>query len=204
MKYCGGTFSGLKLTVCASEIIVLGHRCTYEGRIPDETRVASIINWGPCRSLSEVRAFLGTVGLVRIFIRNFAHRAHHLVKLTRKGATFEFGADQIAAQEDLKEAVLSSPALRPIDYTSPSPVLLAVDTSYIAVGFHYCQCDLENLLNVTTTDSLQSPLTIAKHAFRNRSSKYTDSTALFDPFVFTSLAFATSSSKLMLDISKEC
>jgi hypothetical protein len=79
-----------------------------------------------------------------MFIRNFAHRAHHLVKLTRKGATFEFGAEQIAAQEDLKLALLSAPALRPLDYSSESPVILAVDTSYIAVGFFLCQCDSES------------------------------------------------------------
>src|ERR1700727_767795 len=144
MKYCGGTFSGLKLAVCVEEIIVVGHRCTYTGRLPDKDNAATIRNWGPCKSLSDVRAFLGTVGVCRIFIRNFAHRAHHLVKLTRKDIPFEFGPDQIAAQEDLKKAVLESPALRAIDYTSDSPVILAVDTSYIAVGFHLCQCDPNN------------------------------------------------------------
>src|ERR1700726_2423104 len=144
MKYCGGTFSGKKLAVCVEEIIVVGHRCTYEGRLPDESKVAVIKKWGPCTTLSDVRAFLGTVGLLRIFIRNFAHRAHHLVKLTRKDAIFEFGPDQIAAQEDLKQAVIESPAVRAINYSSSAPVLLAVDTSYIAIGHYLCQCDEDN------------------------------------------------------------
>jgi hypothetical protein len=143
MKYCGGTFSAHKLSICVPEIIVVGHRCTYEGRLPDESKVVAIRNWGPCKDVSEVRAFLGTVGVLRIFIRNFAHRAHHLVKLTRKDVPFEFGTDQLLAQIDLKEAVLTSPALRPIDYTSSAAVVLAVDTSYIAVGYHLCQCDIE-------------------------------------------------------------
>ena len=82
MKYCGGTFSGHKLSVCIEEIIVLRHHCTYHGCLPDKTKVAAIQNWGPCHNLSDVRAFLGTVGVCRIFIRNFAHRAHHLVMLT--------------------------------------------------------------------------------------------------------------------------
>jgi hypothetical protein len=47
-------------------------------------------------------------------------------------------------QEDLKATLLESPALRSIDYTSSAPIILAVNTSYIAVGFHLCQC------NVTT------------------------------------------------------
>jgi len=73
MKYCHGTFSGYKATLCAEEITVVGHRCTINGRLPDESRVAKIVNWGPCSDLSDVRAFLGTIGVARMFIKNFAH-----------------------------------------------------------------------------------------------------------------------------------
>jgi hypothetical protein len=69
------------------------------------------MNWGPCRDLTDVRAFIGTIGVCRLFIKNFAHRAHHLVKLTRKGAEWEFGPKQLEAMADLKEALLKSPAL---------------------------------------------------------------------------------------------
>src|SRR5271155_5704802 len=82
MKYCGGTFSGPKLFLCVPEITVLGHRCTYEGRLPDESRVVAIRKWGPCKDLSEVRAFLGTIGVCRIFIHNFARRAAPLIAKT--------------------------------------------------------------------------------------------------------------------------
>jgi hypothetical protein len=142
MKYCGGMFSGPKLFLCVPEIFVLGHRCTPEGRLPNKLRVSAIWKWGPCQSLSEVRAFLGTVGVVRIFIKNFSLHAHPLIKLTQKDEPFIFGPEQTKAQEDLKAALLESPALRSIDYTSSAPVILAVDTSYIAVGFHLCQCDV--------------------------------------------------------------
>ena len=64
--------------------------------------------------LSDVRTFLGTIGVCRMFIQNFAHQAHHLSKLTWKEAPFEYGPKQIAAQEDLKVALLDSPALRQI------------------------------------------------------------------------------------------
>ena len=144
MKYCGGTFSGYKSTLCAPEITVLGHRCTYEGRLPDTKRVDAIVNWGPCANLSDVRAFLGTIGVCRLFIKNFSHRAHHLIKLTRKDVPFEFGPEQIAAQEDLKNALLTSPALRPLNYESDAPVILSVDTSHIAIGHILSQCDPEN------------------------------------------------------------
>ena len=144
MKYSGGTFSGYKSFLCASEITVLGHRCTIDGRLPDQSRVVNVVNWAPCKDLSDIRAFLGTIGVCRLFIKNFAHRAHHLVKLTRKGTEWEFGQDQLDAMQDLKDALLASPALKPIDYTSEAPVVLSVDTSSIAVGFILAQCDPKN------------------------------------------------------------
>ncbi|ETW76593.1 hypothetical protein HETIRDRAFT_455118 [Heterobasidion irregulare TC 32-1] len=140
----GGTFSGHKATLCSAEITVVGHRCTYKGRLPNESRVESIMKWGPCRDLSDVRAFLGTIGVIRIFIRNFAHRAHALTMLMCKDFPFVFGPDQIAAQDDLRSALLKPPALRPINYGSAANVILAVDTSQIAVSFHLCQCALNN------------------------------------------------------------
>jgi integrase-like protein/reverse transcriptase-like protein len=141
MKFSGGTFSGFKSVICAEEIGVVGHRCTFEGRLPDDSRVSKIVNWGPCKDLTDVRAFLGTLGLCRMFIKNFAHRAHQLVKLTRKGTEWEFGQSQLDAMDDLKDALLKSKALRPIDYKSGAPVILSVDTSYIAIGFLLSQCD---------------------------------------------------------------
>jgi len=55
-----------------------------------------------------------------------------------------FGTAHVATQEDLKQALLGLPALRPINYKSDAPVILAVDTSIIAIGFHLCQCDEHN------------------------------------------------------------
>ena len=144
MKYCGGTFSGFKLTLCAKEITVLWHRCTPEGWLPDKTKVKVIVNWGPCKDLSDVHSFLGTIGVCQLFIKNFAHRVHHLVKLTHKGTEWEFGQEQLAAMKDLKEVLFSSPALRPIDYHSNLPVILYMDTSYIAVSYILSQCDPDN------------------------------------------------------------
>jgi hypothetical protein len=165
MKYCGGTFSGPKLFLCVPEIFVPGHRCTPEGRLPDESRVSAIRKWGPCQSLSEVRTFLGTVGVVRIFIKKFSLRAHPLIKLTRKDEPFIFSLEQIQAQEDLKTTLLESPALRTIDYTSSTPIILAVDTSYIAVSFQLCQCDV-------TTPSRHYYNRFCSITLNNRESKY--------------------------------
>ena len=79
-----------------------------------------------------------------MFILNFTKRTNPLVHLTQKGVLFNFGPEQLAAQKDLKEALLASPALRPLNYTLESPVILAVDTSSIAIGFYLCQEDPTN------------------------------------------------------------
>jgi hypothetical protein len=93
----------------------------------------------------DIRAFVRTIGVCRLFIQNFAHRAHHLVKLTHKGAQWEFGPLQETAMDDLKQALLTSLALWPINYKSDAPVILSVDTSHIAIGFILSQCDLDNV-----------------------------------------------------------
>ena len=79
MKYSGRTFSGYKSLLCAAEIMVLGHRCTIDGRLPDQSRVEKIVNWGPCKDLTDVCAFVGTIGVCRLFIKNFAHRQYFAV-----------------------------------------------------------------------------------------------------------------------------
>ena len=83
----------------------------------------------------------GNYRCIQIFICDFALCANPLVKLTRKDAPFEFDSDQIKVQEDLKTALIESPALHAINYMSLSPVIYAIDMSYIAVGFHLCQCN---------------------------------------------------------------
>ena len=110
IKYSGGTFSGYKSILCVPKITVLGHRCTVKGRLPDQDKLAKIVNWGPCKDLTDVCAFIGTIGVCRLFIKNFAHHAHHFVKLTRKGAPWEFGPEQLMAMDDLKSVLLASSA----------------------------------------------------------------------------------------------
>ncbi|SJL18826.1 uncharacterized protein ARMOST_22427 [Armillaria ostoyae] len=144
MKYCGGMFSGKKAYLCCAEITVLGHRCTYSGRLPLESIVASILRWGPCIDVSDMHAFIGTVGVLQIFIDNFTTRALPITKLFRKDVPFKFKAVEIATQEDLKDTVKDSPVLRPLSYTSTRAVILAIDTGPAAVGYYLAQCDPVN------------------------------------------------------------
>lgn len=72
IKHAGGTFSGPKSRICTPSAVVVGHLCTYEGRLPDMARIQKIIDWPTCTNTTEVRGFLGTLGTIRIFIKDFA------------------------------------------------------------------------------------------------------------------------------------
>jgi Integrase zinc binding domain/RNase H-like domain found in reverse transcriptase len=135
MKKAGGTFNGKKTTVCAPSVNIVGHLCCFEGRVADDSRVQAIRNWPIPSDLSQVRSFLGTCGVLRIFIKDYSTISRPLVNLTRDQVPFRFGEEEIAAMNSLKEAIINSSALRPIDYECGRPVTLAVDSSNIAVGF---------------------------------------------------------------------
>ncbi len=49
------------------------------------------MRWGLCEELGDVRSFLGTVGMHRMFIKDYAKKADALTKLTRLKVPFKFG-----------------------------------------------------------------------------------------------------------------
>ena len=131
----GATFSGKKAFIGVPRADILGHVCTYEGRIADPSRVQAIQDWPVPKTVSEIRAFLGTCGVLRIFIKGYTLIARPLIQLTRKDVPFEIGPQQLEAIARLKESILESPALLPIDYETDRPVILAVDSCANGVGY---------------------------------------------------------------------
>ena len=123
------------MEICIPEVVAVGHKCTYEGHYPEDSKVQKIQDWPDCTSLTEVRGFLGVCGIIQIWVKDFAKRARPLVVLTRKDAEFVWGPEQKASMEDLKLAVVSAPCLQPINYHCDRWVILAVDSSCIATGF---------------------------------------------------------------------
>ncbi|KIK36915.1 hypothetical protein CY34DRAFT_93591, partial [Suillus luteus UH-Slu-Lm8-n1] len=57
LKLAGATVSALKLFLCVTEVTIVGQQYTYEGRIPDQSKVSKNINWPTCSSKTDVRAF---------------------------------------------------------------------------------------------------------------------------------------------------
>ena len=59
--------------------------------------------------------------------------------LLRKDVTFEWTQDHDWAMQDLKNALEDAVPLGNIDYECDNPVVLAVDTSFKAVGYYIYQ-----------------------------------------------------------------
>lgn len=102
----GGTFSAKKFRCCVPDAVFVGHKLTENGREADDTKVQRVRDWPPCETLTDVRAFLGTVGVLRVFIRDFARKARALHRLTKKEVPFEWGEKEQASMDALKEAVI--------------------------------------------------------------------------------------------------
>ena len=141
VRLAGATFSPKKTEVCRPEAIILGHKCSFEGRYPEDKRVEKILKWPAPENLTELRQFLGLCGTVRIWIKDYSRLARPLSQMLHKEEEYEWNEERQDAFETLKRMVSSAPALRPIDYESDKPIIISVDTSYIAVGMVLSQMD---------------------------------------------------------------
>jgi hypothetical protein len=144
LGHAGVTVSGKKIQLARAEMVMVGQRCTYEGRIPDGEKVAKVLRWPPPRNPTELRRFLGTCAVVRIWIQNYSKIAKPLSRLTAKEVEWTWGKTEQEAMDALKKLVTQAPCLKPIDYRSEQPIILAVDSSKIAVGFILFQLDQQN------------------------------------------------------------
>jgi hypothetical protein len=163
LRRAGATVSAKKLFIAVPEVVILGHKCNYEGRVPDESKIAKIRDWPPCNSLSDVRAFLGITGYMRVWIRNYSSIARPLVSLTRKGRPFVWEEEHVHAMQALKNAITNSSALITIDYTSNQKVYLAVDSSFRGVGW---------ILSQDCADGKRRPARFGSISWNEREARY--------------------------------
>ena len=139
--HAGIRISGLKAQVCRPNVVIVGQKCTPEGRVPEDDKVDKIRNWPVPTSVKEVRGFLGLCGTVRVWIKDFSEKVKPMRELTGHKMEFVWNERRQAAFEEMKDLISTAPALRPIDYTSSKPVVLSVDSSKYAVGYILSQLD---------------------------------------------------------------
>jgi len=102
------------------------------------------MEWNVCHNLKDVRSFLGITGVLRPYIQDYGIKAYALNNLKKKDVPFVWGPEQIESMEAIKEGVRQAKAIRPLDYENQGSIVLAVDTSYIAVGFYIYQEDIND------------------------------------------------------------
>ena len=124
-----------KLSKCdffTTSIPYLGHIITPNGVSMDPSKVKCVQDWPVPTSVVEIQSFLGLANYYRAFIPNFAEKAVHMTKLTRKDVPFVWGPDQQKAFNELKLEFTEGRILAHPD-TSKSFVL-ETDASDVALG----------------------------------------------------------------------
>jgi RNase H-like domain found in reverse transcriptase len=114
------------------EGIVLGHVVSAKGLEVDKVKVEVIEKLPPLTNIKGVRSFLGHADFYRRFIRDFSKNVKPLTNLLIKDAPFVFGDAYIVAFNRINEALISTPILKPSDWSIPFEIMC--DTNDFAVG----------------------------------------------------------------------
>jgi len=88
LGHAGMAISAPKLFICVPEVVILGHKCTYDSCLPDDSKVAKIQDWMACESPTEVCAFLGTCGTMSIWIPRYSELMHLLNDCARTSGSY--------------------------------------------------------------------------------------------------------------------
>jgi len=176
-KEAGVTVSGDKLVAATPELEMVGAVVSLLGAHITRGTLTKIENWPICTSVTEVRGFLGTVGVVRRWIKDFSKIAAPLTVLTTKTENPEFMWTNEAqdAMERLKLLAVTAPPLTAINYEPASKiiqkefrtsdeglVILAVDSLYI--GARWIVSQIRN--------NQELPILFGSTTFNPRESKY--------------------------------
>ena len=115
-----------------SSVSFVGHIISAEGIRMDPSKVSTIRNWKPLRSVTEVRSFLGLLNYYRRFIPRLSAIAAPLNNLTKKNVPFFWSPECDNAFERLKTCVTTSPVMKPPDFSRP--FILHADACGRALG----------------------------------------------------------------------
>jgi hypothetical protein len=61
LENVGVTVSASKFILAAPTATIIGHKCTFEGHVPEESKVQKIHDWPEPTNHMQVCGFLGTV-----------------------------------------------------------------------------------------------------------------------------------------------
>nr|GEX78486.1 putative reverse transcriptase domain-containing protein [Tanacetum cinerariifolium] len=85
------------------------HVIDSKGIYVDPAKIESIKDWASPKSPTEIRQFLGLAGYYRRFIEGFSKIAKSMTKLTQKNVKFDWGEEEEAAFQLIKQKLCSAP-----------------------------------------------------------------------------------------------
>ena len=130
IERAGATVSGAKTQWCKPGVKIVGFVCDLEGRHPESSKVAKILDWPECQNTTELKGFLGLCGYYRIWVLDFAIIAAPLYQLTRKSVVWFWSTEHSEAMTTLKVALTTAPALVTICYDEGAGrIIVAFDAS---------------------------------------------------------------------------
>jgi hypothetical protein len=97
--------------LCQTEVTYLGYTLQDRKRWLKEARKKTVTQIPTPTTLRQVREFLGTTGFCRIWVPGFATLAAPLYPPTKEGEVFVWTPDHHKAFEEIKNALLTAPAL---------------------------------------------------------------------------------------------
>ena len=125
-----------KCELFQTKVPFLGRIVSQEGISVDPDKVKAVHKYPVPQNTRQVERFLGFANYHRDFIENFASKAECLYQLTGS-KPFEWSPDHMAAFEQLKEALTSTPVLA---YPSPNDqFILDTDASSTAIAAELSQ-----------------------------------------------------------------
>jgi len=105
LKHAGAIISAKKLFLCVPKVLIVSQLCNYNGCTPNTSKITKVQHWPSCTTCSEVRAFLGTVGMMRNWIKNYTSISRPLMNLTHNNVPFIWSDEEQQAMDLLKHAV---------------------------------------------------------------------------------------------------
>lgn len=100
-----------KCELFKKEVKYLGHVVSSAGVATDPEKVVAVKNWPIPKCLTEVKAFLGTIGYYMRYCPDFASLAKPLHRLTAKATPFQWTPECNQPFEVLKHCIITAPIL---------------------------------------------------------------------------------------------
>ena len=133
-----------KCNLCQVEVEYLGNMIGREGIRPTTEKTETLETWPSPQNVTELKSFLGLLGFCRRYIADLAQISAPLNVLLKKGAPWQWGADQQKAFDKLKRRISSTPVLA--IPSGSAELVLRCDASREAMGVALYQRDSQGYL----------------------------------------------------------